>query len=95
MRAKTGNPCATTKTASPSTFFTQSMQPLYRFALRLSGSVEDAEDLASQAHIQAYRKGHRFRGDSSMRTWFFPVVMNEWRMLCRERRHLQKGASMT
>lgn len=68
--------------------YAEHAQPLYRFALRLSGSVEDAEDLASQALIQAYRKGHRFRGDSSMRTWLFTIVMNEWRMLCRKRPHL-------
>lgn len=65
--------------------YAEHAQPLYRFALRLSGSVEDAEDLAAQALIQAFRKGHRFRGESSQRTWLFTIVMNEWRMLCRKR----------
>lgn len=59
--------------------------PIYRFALRLTGNAEDAEDLAAQALTKAFRKGGRFRGDSTTRTWLFSIVLNEWRMLCRKR----------
>ncbi len=60
--------------------------PLYRFALRLCGNREDAEDLAAEALAQAYRRLDGYRGDSSHRTWLCSIVLNQWRMKARKRR---------
>lgn len=61
--------------------------PVYRFALRLSGNPDDAEDLAIQALSRAFRQWSGYRGDASPRTWLFAIVLNEWRMLRRKRPH--------
>lgn len=66
-------------------FYAENAMPAYRFALRLSGSEDDAEDLAAQALAKAYRRWSQFKSDSSARTWLFAIVMNEWKMLCRRR----------
>jgi RNA polymerase sigma-70 factor (ECF subfamily) len=59
--------------------------PVYRFALRLCGNREDAEDLAAEALAQAYRKFVGYRSDASARTWLCAIVLNQWRMRRRKR----------
>ncbi len=48
----------------------------YFIALRLTGSHEDARDLAQDAFIRCYRSLESFRGDCSFRTWLYRIVMN-------------------
>lgn len=60
--------------------------PVYRFALRLCGNPEDAEDLAAEALTKAYQQLARYRGEASPRTWLFAIVLNQWRMLRRKRK---------
>ena len=42
--------------------------PVYRFALRLCGNPDDAEDLAAEALTRAYKQFAGYRGDASPRT---------------------------
>lgn len=48
----------------------------YFIALRLTGSHEDARDLAQDAFIRCYRSLEQFRGESSFRTWLYRIVVN-------------------
>jgi RNA polymerase sigma-70 factor (ECF subfamily) len=66
-------------------FYAEHAAPVYRFALRLCGDRDDAEDLAAEALTQAFRKGSGYRGDASERTWLCAIVVNQWRMLRRRR----------
>ncbi|MEQ1823437.1 MAG: sigma-70 family RNA polymerase sigma factor [Fimbriimonadaceae bacterium] len=66
-------------------FYAENAMPAYRFALRLSGNRDDAEDLAAQALAKAYRRWSQYKGDSASQTWLFAIILNEWRMLCRKR----------
>lgn len=65
-------------------FYAENAAPAYRFALRLSGNAEDAEDLASQALAKAWKAESKFRSSASPRTWLFKIILNEWRMACRK-----------
>ena len=49
---------------------------VFRFALRLTGSYEDAEDLSQEAFIRAYKAFRSFKGKSSFKTWIFRIVLN-------------------
>lgn len=49
---------------------------VYRLAYRLLGNHADADDLAQEAFLRAYRSLSRFRGDSSFRTWLTRIVLN-------------------
>ena len=60
--------------------------PVYRFALRLSGCTEDAEDLAAETLSIAYRRHAGFRAEASLRTWLFSILLNQWRMSKRKKR---------
>jgi RNA polymerase sigma-70 factor, ECF subfamily len=50
--------------------------PVYRVALRMLGSQPDAEDVAQEVFVQAWRSLARFRGDSAFATWLYRIVTN-------------------
>lgn len=47
---------------------------VFTIALRYTGNREDAEDLAQQAFIKAYRCLNDYRGDSKFSTWLYTIV---------------------
>ena len=49
---------------------------VYNVAYRMMGNAEDAEDVAQEAFISAYRARDRFRGDSKMTTWLYRITTN-------------------
>jgi RNA polymerase sigma-70 factor, ECF subfamily len=49
---------------------------VFRAALSVLGSREEAEDAAQDAFLAAYRKLHLFRGESSFKTWLLAIA---WR----------------
>lgn len=51
-------------------------QIVYRFALRLSGSAVDAEDLTQQTFLTACRKIDQLREADRARSWLFTIVRN-------------------
>lgn len=49
---------------------------VYRLAYRLLGNHADADDLAQDAFLRAYRALPRFRADATFRTWLTRIVLN-------------------
>ena len=49
---------------------------VYNVALRMMGSPEDAEDVAQDAFLSAYRAFGRFRGESKVSTWLYRITVN-------------------
>jgi RNA polymerase sigma-70 factor (ECF subfamily) len=49
---------------------------MYRVALRITGSVAEAEDVVQDAWISAWRALGAFRNESAMSTWLYRVVTN-------------------
>jgi len=47
-----------------------------QFMYRATGDVDDANDLAQEVFIKAYRNLHRFRGGSEFSTWLYRVGVN-------------------
>ena len=50
-----------------------------RFAVRLTGDPDAAEEVAQEALVRASRGWRTFRGQSQFRTWLFRVVINAFR----------------
>jgi RNA polymerase sigma-70 factor (ECF subfamily) len=49
---------------------------VYRLCYRYVNNHEDANDMAQEAFIRAYRAMGRFRGDSSFSTWLYRIAVN-------------------
>jgi len=49
---------------------------LFNYARALTRSESDAEDLAQETFIRAFRSLDRFRGDASFKTWLYRIATN-------------------
>ena len=49
---------------------------LKSYILRITASVEDAEDIVQDSFIKASQKIDTFRGGSSVKTWIFTIARN-------------------
>ena len=59
-------------------------QAVYRYAYRLTGSVEDAEDLTQQAFLVASGKIGQLREEGSAKAWLFAILRNDFIKQCRK-----------
>jgi RNA polymerase sigma-70 factor, ECF subfamily len=49
---------------------------VYTIAVRIVGNESDAEDVAQEAFVRAYRALPRFRGDSKFSSWLYRIAAN-------------------
>ena len=64
---------------------------LLAYCYRLSGSVQDAEDLVQETMLRGWRSSDRFRGEASLRTWLYRIATNAFLSAARRRRYLPSG----
>ena len=60
---------------------------VFRVALGIAQSHEDAEEIMQNAFVQAFKNIARFRGDSRFYTWLVRITINEGLMKVRRRRY--------
>src|SRR5687768_715039 len=60
---------------------------LFRVALRMCGSPDDAEDLVQDTLLQGFRKWPQFEGRSEPTTWLYTIAAR----LCQRRRRRRAG----
>jgi RNA polymerase sigma-70 factor (ECF subfamily) len=71
--------------------FADNRDKLQALALRLMGSVSEAEDVVQDAFVQTLRHHHQFQGHARPSTWLYRVTFNAALMRLRTRR--RKGAA--
>jgi RNA polymerase sigma-70 factor (ECF subfamily) len=49
---------------------------VYRVAYQFAGNHHDAEDIAQEVFIKAYRSLDKFRQDAQLSSWLYRIVMN-------------------
>ena len=49
---------------------------LKSFLLRMTASVQDAEDIVQETYLKAHSRIDTFRGESSLKTWMFSIASN-------------------
>jgi RNA polymerase sigma-70 factor, ECF subfamily len=59
---------------------------LKSFLLRMTASVQDAEDIVQETYLKAHARIDTFRGESYLKTWMFSIASNLARDLLRSRK---------
>ena len=59
---------------------------LKSFILRMTASVQDAEDIVQETYIKAHAKIDTFREESTLKTWVFAIASNLARDLLRAKK---------
>lgn len=52
------------------------IKPVYNFVFRLSGSAEDANDIAQDVFIKLWKNLDKFDAKKSFKTWMFTIARN-------------------
>ena len=61
---------------------TQNLSAALRFATRLTGTLDAAEDVLQEALVRVARSWKSFRKEAEFRTWLFRIVINVFRDRC-------------
>src|SRR5271154_6094849 len=67
---------------------------LLRSAYLLCGDKTEAQDLAQETLLQAYKSARRFRGDSAVYTWLYGILRNLCYRHLRKQKRLVLGAEL-
>ncbi len=59
---------------------------LYNFALRLTGSKEEAEDLLQESYFKAYKYFHQLRDTGKFKEWIFQITANQFKNYLRKKK---------
>jgi RNA polymerase sigma-70 factor (ECF subfamily) len=63
-----------------------SQHRIYRIALKITGNVEDAEDVRQEVLLKIHQKFSQFEGRSRITSWTYRIAFNEALMCLRKRR---------
>ncbi len=64
-------------------------KPVFAFLVRMLGSAEDAQDMASETFWRIYKNAKSYRGTGSFKSWLFRIGGNLARSQLRRRKILQ------
>jgi RNA polymerase sigma-70 factor (ECF subfamily) len=70
----------------------RNQRAVFRAALAAVGSATEADDVAQEAFVTAYRKLSSFRGDAAFRTWLLAIT---WRKAIDRRKSLTRWLRLT
>ncbi len=65
--------------------------PILRLAFRMTGSLQDADDLAQDAFVRAFRNLHRYDRERPFFTWLYTVALNGIRNHLKKRKRQERG----
>ena len=69
--------CASGDEAACSRLVTDHQRMVYQLALHLLGDAQEALDLSQEVFLRVFRTLPRFRGQSTLRTWIYRIVVNQ------------------
>jgi RNA polymerase sigma-70 factor (ECF subfamily) len=88
--------CAQSDQAACAELVAEHQRMVIQLAMNLLGSRDDALDLSQDVFLRVFRTIHRFRGQSSLRTWIYRIAVNQARNRHRfwRRRHRDGQVSL-
>jgi RNA polymerase sigma-70 factor, ECF subfamily len=88
--------CAEGDESASAQLVAEHQRMVYQLALNLLGDRDEALDLSQEVFLRVFRTIHRFRGQSSLRTWIYRIAVNQARNRHRfwRRRHRADQVSL-
>src|SRR5436190_4228118 len=88
--------CASGDEAAFAELVAEHQRMVVQLAINLLGDRDEALDLAQDVFLRVFRTIHRFRGQSSLRTWIYRIAVNQARNRHRfwRRRHRADQVSL-
>jgi RNA polymerase sigma-70 factor (ECF subfamily) len=88
--------CAAGDESASAELVAEHQRTVVQLATNLLGDREEALDLSQEVFLRVFRTIHRFRGQSSLRTWIYRIVVNQARNRHRfwRRRHRDEQVSL-
>ena len=88
--------CASGDEAASTELVAEHQRMVVQLAINLLGDRDEALDLSQEVFLRVFRTIHRFRGQSSLRTWIYRIAVNQARNRHRfwRRRHRADQVSL-
>ena len=88
--------CAAADEAACAELVAEHQRMVVQLAINLLGDRDEALDLSQEVFLRVFRTIHRFRGQSSLRTWIYRIAVNQARNRHRfwRRRHRADQVSL-
>jgi RNA polymerase sigma-70 factor (ECF subfamily) len=88
--------CAAGEEAACAELVAEHQRMVVQLAMNLLGERDEALDLSQEVFLRVFRTIHRFRGQSSLRTWIYRIAVNQARNRHRfwRRRHRANQISL-
>jgi RNA polymerase sigma-70 factor (ECF subfamily) len=88
--------CAAGDESASAELMAEHQRTVVQLATNLLGDREEALDLSQEVFLRVFRTIHRFRGQSSLRTWIYRIAVNQARNRHRfwRRRHRDEQVSL-
>ena len=88
--------CASSDEAACAELVAEYQRMVIQLAMNLLGDRNEALDLSQEVFLRVFRTIHRFRGQSSLRTWIYRIAVNQTRNRHRfwRRRHRADHVSL-
>lgn len=88
--------CAEGEEAAYTELLAEHQRMVIQLAMNLLGDRDEALDLSQEVFLRVFRTIHRFRGQSSLRTWIYRIAVNQARNRQRfwRRRHRADQVSL-
>src|SRR5207244_2951070 len=71
--------CASGDEAACAELVAEQQRMVVQLAMNLLGDRDEALDLSQEVFLRVFRTIHRFRGQSSLRTWIYRIAVNQAR----------------
>lgn len=71
---------------------TGELEPMWRFALRLTSNIADAEDLVQRTCVKALESASQYQDQGRLRSWLFRIEHRIWLNVLRSRQIRHTGS---
>ncbi|MBZ5498436.1 MAG: sigma-70 family RNA polymerase sigma factor [Acidobacteriia bacterium] len=68
---------------------------VFSLTIRILGDREEALDVSQEVFFSVFRKLHRFRGESSLKTWIYRIAINRASNRCRWWNRLRRRGTVS